>query len=147
MIFLAIFSVVIDVVLLANKQGFLLSHLCRDDVAVGSIPDLVNRFWVKWDGIGHELGLSSVFVVLSVYQHTRFMNTYFFVKVISRSSTGWTEEMDWAIVHATSKAMQAEVYRMNLSEEPWKDDHGYEELYNEQYKLYYVLSLVLFPHQ
>uniref|UniRef100_A0A0V0HE10 Putative ovule protein n=1 Tax=Solanum chacoense TaxID=4108 RepID=A0A0V0HE10_SOLCH len=23
--------------------------------------------------------------------------------------------MDWAIVHATSKAMQAEVYRMNLS--------------------------------
>ncbi|KAG5626945.1 hypothetical protein H5410_012163 [Solanum commersonii] len=70
---------------------------------------------VKWDGIGHELALSSVFVVLSVYQRTRFMNTYFFVEVISRSSTWWTEEMDWAIVHATSKAMQPEVYRMNLS--------------------------------
>ncbi|KAG5591587.1 hypothetical protein H5410_042101 [Solanum commersonii] len=39
-----------------------------------------------------------------------------FIKVPWRRNTaGWTEEIDWAISHATRKAIQDEVYRMTLA--------------------------------
>lgn len=34
---------------------------------------------------------------------------------ITRNTAGWEEELEWAITHATGKAMQDEVYRMTLS--------------------------------
>ncbi|KAH0778466.1 hypothetical protein KY290_004893 [Solanum tuberosum] len=34
---------------------------------------------------------------------------------IIRNTTGWIEEMDWAISHATGKAIQDEVYMMTLA--------------------------------
>ncbi|KAH0666117.1 hypothetical protein KY285_027323 [Solanum tuberosum] len=33
----------------------------------------------------------------------------------SRNTTGWTEEIYWAISHATGKAIQDKVYRMTLA--------------------------------
>ncbi|KAH0775665.1 hypothetical protein KY290_007076 [Solanum tuberosum] len=34
---------------------------------------------------------------------------------ITRNTVGWTEEMDWAISHATGKTIQDEVHRMTLA--------------------------------
>jgi len=33
----------------------------------------------------------------------------------NRVSNGWTEELTWAIEHASSKTIQAEIYRMTLA--------------------------------
>ncbi|WMV07465.1 hypothetical protein MTR67_000850 [Solanum verrucosum] len=34
---------------------------------------------------------------------------------ITRSSAGWTEEIEWATLHANRKSIQDEVYRMTLA--------------------------------